>query len=70
MSYVECHIFLFFWVVLQSGEASHWRVCYQWGLPRLVFNKPGVAGAVIHLFSNQVGRHFVQNLQGTFTFKT
>ena len=22
----------------QSGEASRWRVCYQRGLPRLVFN--------------------------------
>ena len=21
----------------QSGGASRWRVCYQWGLPRLVF---------------------------------
>ena len=24
----------------QSGEASWWRVCYQRGLPRLVFNGP------------------------------
>ena len=23
----------------QSGEASRWRVCYQRGLPRLVFDK-------------------------------
>ena len=22
----------------QSGEASWWRVCYQWGLPSLVYN--------------------------------
>ena len=22
----------------QSGEASPWRVSYQWGLPRLVFD--------------------------------
>ena len=67
MSHVTCHvsqvtcpvshviIFIFFG---QSGEAYRWRVCYQWGLPRLVFrntkfkqvsvfNRPGVAGAVI-----------------------
>ena len=29
---VSCDIFF-----LQSGGASLWRVCYQWGLPRLVF---------------------------------
>ena len=23
--------------VYKSAEASQWRVCYQWGLPRLVF---------------------------------
>ena len=43
-SYVTCHVspvtfhmslnFIYFW---QSGEASRWRVYYQWGLPRLVF---------------------------------
>ena len=32
MSRVTCH-FLFG----QRCEASQWRVCYQWGLPRLVF---------------------------------
>ena len=26
-----------FFPIGQSGEASRWRVCYQWGLPRLVF---------------------------------
>ena len=34
MSHVTCHLsdatFFFF---RQSGEASHWRVCYQWGYP-------------------------------------
>ena len=25
----------------QSGEAYPWRVCYQRGLPRLVFEVPG-----------------------------
>ena len=41
MSRVTCHVsgvtcnyyYLFF---LQSGEASRWRICYQWGLPHLV----------------------------------
>ena len=31
--------FLFFF--RQSGEAYGWRVCYQWGLPRLVFKGDG-----------------------------
>ena len=26
----------------QSGEASRWRVCYQGGLPRLVFQHADV----------------------------
>ena len=38
MSCVNCHMShffsSFFW---QCGEAYRWRVCYQWGLPRLVF---------------------------------
>ena len=38
VSHVRCHVsyiyfFIFFW---QSGGASRWRVCNQWGLPRLV----------------------------------
>ena len=32
MSYVT----FFFFFFGQSGEAYWWRVCYQWGLPRLV----------------------------------
>ena len=32
---------------LQSGGTSQWRVCYQRGLPRLVFKRPGVAWAVL-----------------------
>ena len=36
VSHVTCHIHLFF-SFLQAGEASQWRVCYQRGLPRLVF---------------------------------
>ena len=35
MSHVACHMSFFFW---QSGEASQWRLCYHWGLPRLVFS--------------------------------
>ena len=27
--------------IVQSGEASRWRVCYQWGLPRLVYENIG-----------------------------
>ena len=42
MSRVTCHMsqFKFFYLIFffgQSGEAQRWRVCYQRGLPRLVF---------------------------------
>ena len=37
VSRVSCHISFFSSFFLQSGEASWWRVCYQRGLPRLVF---------------------------------
>ena len=44
MSHVMCHMSQFFLeffflivLFLQSGEAYQWRVCYQRGLPRLVF---------------------------------
>ena len=39
MSRVTCHVshVIFFIFFLQSGEAYRWRVCYQRGLPRLVF---------------------------------
>ena len=37
LSHVTCHIFLLLFS-LQSGEASQGRVCYQRGLPRLVFH--------------------------------
>ena len=33
MACVTCHFFFF----RQSGESYRWRVCYQRGLPRLVF---------------------------------
>ena len=46
MSCVTCHMSQFFFLFYlfiylffgQSGEASRWRVCYQRGLPRLVFS--------------------------------
>ena len=53
MSHVTCHMsrvpclvshvmrhmshFFSFFSFRQSGEAYQWRVCYQWGLPCLVF---------------------------------
>ena len=35
VSHVTCHVSHVFFF-RQSGEAYRWRVCYQWGLPRLV----------------------------------
>ena len=41
VSCVTCHnffyLFFYFFIFGQSGEAYRWRVCYQRGLPRLVF---------------------------------
>ena len=39
MSHVACHvsIYLFIYFFGQKGGAYCWRVCYQRGLPRLVF---------------------------------
>ena len=34
-----CHVSHFFFFFLQFGEAYRWGVCYQRGLPRLVFNE-------------------------------
>ena len=40
VSHVRCHMSFFCFLLLfyfgHSGGASPWRVCYQWGLPRLV----------------------------------
>ena len=39
VSHVRCHFFSFCFLVVffgQSGWASQWMVCYQWGLPHLV----------------------------------
>ena len=38
VSGVTCLISLFF-IFLQRGGTSQWRVCYQLGLPRLVFKQ-------------------------------
>ena len=35
---------------LQSGWASRWRVCYQRGLPRLVFQVIPLQPIVYHIF--------------------
>ena len=42
MSPVTCHMscvtWIFFFIIFfwQNGDAYWWRVCYQWGLPRLI----------------------------------
>ena len=36
----------------QSGEASRWRVCYQWGLPHLVFSKYEVIAEAASTFTH------------------
>ena len=39
MSHVACHMsYVFFLFVGLSGGGSRWRVCYQRGLPRVVYN--------------------------------
>ena len=39
VSHLRCHMSHIFssFFLLESGGVSWWRVCYQWGLPRLVF---------------------------------
>ena len=41
VSHVTCHIFFIYFFFGRSGEAYRWRVCYQRGLPRLVFEAAG-----------------------------
>ena len=58
VSPVTCHFFITFFydkkrkkkkvvyptkIIGQSGGASRWRVCYQRGLPRLVFSKSDIS---------------------------
>ena len=85
MSCVPCNMsnvtFLFNFF-LQCGGACWWRVCYQRGLPSLVFvtvthsNRPSVAGAVqqtpsllIHSLIESVNNPFPPNLQNIITPK-
>ena len=44
VSHVRCHMYLFFFFFFfgQSGGAIRWRVCYQRGLPCLVFQTVGI----------------------------
>ena len=42
VSRVRCHMSYIYIFFLQSDWASRWRVCYQRGLPRLVFNRPWI----------------------------
>ena len=44
MSHVTCHVSLvtIFFLFLQNVGPSHWRVCYQWGLPLLVLVRGSV----------------------------
>ena len=43
VSRVKCHVsFLFYFFFGQSGEAFWWRVCYQRGLPLLVYKEIGI----------------------------
>ena len=39
VSHLRCHMSHIFssYFLLESGGVSVWRVCYQWGLPHLVF---------------------------------
>ena len=51
VSGVTCHMYCVYYIYivffLQCCVASQWRVCYQWGLPRLVFC---LTRLTIHIF--------------------
>ena len=56
MSHVTCHVsrdtchvshVLSFFFCGQSGEVYWWRVCFQRGLPRLVYNIKGISFYVL-----------------------
>ena len=38
MSCVTCHMLCVITKLTKNGGASQWKVCCQWGLPRLIFN--------------------------------
>ena len=53
VSHVTCHmsrVMFFSSFFGQSGEAYRWRVCYQWGLPRLVFTNFVIRPASLPIF--------------------
>ena len=65
MSRVMCQIFLFFFFFFffgQSGEASQGRVCYQRGLPRLVYSTNRVIICAFHVFAHLFCHLLYQNI--------
>ena len=68
MSHITCHMsqfFLFFLCVFfffffgQSGEANRWRVCFQLGLPRQVYDwkhhlQPLGRGSALNIFPQRI----------------
>ena len=62
MSHVICHMSYFFFG--PSGEAYLWRVCYQQGLPRLVFFRSGHPYKIWKLRK----RFFFENKQHNLVF--
>ena len=51
VSGVTCHIYIHFFFICiffwQSGGAIRWRVCYQRGVPRLVFTPPPLLSTIV-----------------------
>ena len=61
VSCVTCHVSQFFSLFFyfffgQCGEAYRWRVCYQRGLPRLVFYESGILTMNINVFFNEINQ--------------
>ena len=61
VSRVTCHMSLFSFSFGQSGEAYWWRVCYQRGLPRLVFIIKATTNAMSfgHLLHNPIINYWI-----------
>ena len=64
VSRVMCHVSHVMW---QSGEAYRWRVCYQWGLPRLVFLHNSYGISEFPDCWNLVGADWMENLRWAYT---
>ena len=61
MSRVRCQVSLFFFFFFgQGGEAYRWRVCYQRGLPRLVYYQLGIFTYVVDHLCSGAGPATVQ----------